>query len=176
MILKICVALVLLIAAILILAATRPDTFQIQRSITVNAPPEKVFALIDDFHNWSQWAPQDKEDPSMKRSYSGPVSGIGAESKWQGAGSTGQGTMRIVKSLPFQSVIVKVDFEKPFVAHNSNEFTLISQGTRTTVTWSMQGTNVYMTKVMSIFTNMDRMMGKHFETGLANLKAAAEQQ
>jgi uncharacterized protein YndB with AHSA1/START domain len=174
MVVRILIIAATLIAGVLILAATKSDTIHIQRSIEINAPPEKIFALINDFHNWSRWAPQDKEDSTLKRTYSGSTSDEGAVSDWTGSGNAGKGRMSITKSVPPINISVMVDWVKPFAAHNINEFTLEPQGPTTKVTWTMQGTNVYMMKVMSLFTNMDRFMGKHFETGLANLKAAAE--
>lgn len=174
MALKIILGIVVLLAAVLLFAATKPSTFRVQRSVLIQAQPEKVFSLINDLHNWSQWAPQDREDSSMKRSFGGPESGVGAVSDWTGGGSAGKGRMEIVESVSGKLVAVKVDFTKPFEAHNRNEFTLDPHGQSTTVTWTMQGTNLYVMKVMSVFTNMDKMAGKHFETGLANLKTAAE--
>jgi hypothetical protein len=174
MFLKIVAIIAILIAAVLVFAATRPNTFRIQRSIEIQAAPEKIFVLIDDFHNWPRWAPQDKEDPSMKRSYSGPVSGAGAISEWQGSGNTGRGRMLITESVPLTMVSVQTDFVKPFEARNVNTFVLEPDGSSTKVTWTMQGPNLYVMKVMGIFMNMDRMMGKHFESGLSNLKAVAE--
>ena len=175
MILKIAIAVGGLIAAILIFAATKPHTFYIQRSATIKAPREKIFALIDDFHNWSKWAPQDREDPTVKRTYCGPSSGQGAVSEWNGSGSAGRGRMVIAESLPLQRISIKVDFVKPFESHTVNEFTLEPAGSSTTIRWSMQCKNLYMMKIMSVFINMDRMMGKHFETGLRNLQSVAEQ-
>jgi uncharacterized protein YndB with AHSA1/START domain len=174
MVLKVLLVIVVLLAGILLFAASKPDTFRIQRSLTMNASPEKIFPLINDLHNWPQWAPQDRENSTMKRSFSGPESGVGAASEWSGSGSTGKGQMTITQSDAPRLVALKVDFEKPFVAHNVNEFRLEPDGASTKVTWSMQGTNLYMMKLMSVFTNMDRMMGQHFESGLANLKAVAE--
>ena len=174
MVLKVLLVIVVLLGGILLFAASKPDTFRIQRSLTMNASPEKIFPLINDLHNWPQWAPQDRENSTMKRSFSGPESGVGAASEWSGSGSTGKGQMTITQSDAPRLVALKVDFEKPFVAHNVNEFRLEPDGASTKVTWSMQGTNLYMMKLMSVFTNMDRMMGQHFESGLANLKAVAE--
>jgi uncharacterized protein YndB with AHSA1/START domain len=163
-----------LVAVVLIVAARRPDTFRIERSIEIQARPERIFALIDDFHNWSQWAPQDREDPSIQRNFSGPASGFGAESEWTSKGRAGAGRMSISEAVPPERVVIDVHFVKPFVAHNVNTFTLEPIGSTTRVTWSMQGTNVYMLKLMSVLVDMDHMMGEHFETGLHDLKAAAE--
>jgi uncharacterized protein YndB with AHSA1/START domain len=171
------IAIAAVFAFVFIFAATRPDTFRVQRSVTINTAPEKIFPLIDDFHHWPGWAPQDKEDPSMKRTYNGAALGTGAISDWDGSGNAGKGRMSIIESTPQKRVVIKVDFVKPFVAHNFNEFILepiAGPGPATKVTWSMQGSNLYVMKVMSIFVNMDRFMGKHFESGLNNLKKAAE--
>jgi uncharacterized protein YndB with AHSA1/START domain len=173
-ILKIAICIVVIIAAILTVAATKPNTFRIKRSIAIKAPPQKIFALIDDFRNWSEWAPQDKEDPTMSRTYNGPESGKGAICIWNGSGSSGRGQMAITDSVAPSRIVVTVDFVKPFAAHNINDFALEAAGDSTNVTWEMHGTNVYVMKVISIFVNMDRVMGKHFETGLRNLKDAAE--
>jgi uncharacterized protein YndB with AHSA1/START domain len=174
MLLRVLVVIAVLIAGVFILAATKPETFTIQRATTIAAPPEKIFALLNDFHNWSRWEPQDKEDPTMKRTFSGPASGEGAVSDWSGSGSTGKGQMTITKSVPSTNVVIMVHWVKPFQAYNLNVFTLEPQGAATRVTWAMQGTNVYLMKVMSLFMNTDRFMARHFEIGLANLKAASE--
>jgi hypothetical protein len=113
-------AIAAVLAFVVIFAATRPDTFRVERSVTIDAAPEKIFPFIDDFHNWPDWAPQDKEDPSMNRTYNGAASGKGAVSDWASSGSAGKGRMSIIESTPAQRVVVKVDFVKPFAAHNLN--------------------------------------------------------
>lgn len=162
------------VAGVLMIAARKPDTLSIERSIEIHATPENIFALIDDFHNWSQWAPQDREDPTIRRSFSGPESGVGAESEWTSEGRAGAGHMAITESVAPERAVIDVQFVKPFVAHNVNTFALEPDGAATKVTWRMQGTNVYMLKLMSVLVNMDRMMGEHFENGLRDLKSAAE--
>jgi uncharacterized protein YndB with AHSA1/START domain len=174
MVLRLAGGVAILAGIVLVFAATRPGTFRVQRSIEIAAPPASVFALINDFHNWSRWAPQDKEDLSMQRTYSGAASGKGAISDWHSRGSAGIGRMSITESLPTTRVSVKTDFVKPFEAHNMNDFVLEPAGNATKVIWSMHGTNLYLMKVMGIFVNMDRVMGKHFEAGLHNLKTLAE--
>jgi uncharacterized protein YndB with AHSA1/START domain len=162
------------IVAVLVIASRRPDTLEVQRSTTIAAPPEKVYALIADFHNWPQWAPQDREDDTMVRTYQGAQQGVGAVSAWTARKTAGAGRAEITAATAPASVVVTVDFTKPFVAHNVNEFALRIAGAGTNVTWTMHGTNVFIAKVMSVFVNMDAMMGKHFEAGLGNLKAVAE--
>jgi uncharacterized protein YndB with AHSA1/START domain len=174
MMLKIAIVFVVVIAAILLFAATKPDRFTVHRSITIDAPPEKIFELINDFHNWPKWAPQDREDAAMKRTFSGAVNGEGASSEWSGTGNTGRGSMVLTQSQPPGKISVQVDWLKPFATHNVNDFVLEGVGASTKVTWSMRGPNLFMMKVMGVFVNMDRMMGKHFEAGLKNLKEVAE--
>ena len=174
------IAIVVVITGIVMFADTKPNTIEVTRSITIQAPAEKIFPLIDDFHHWPGWAPQDKEDPTMKRIYSGAESGAGAVSDWQGKGNAGKGRMTIVESAAPNKVLVKVDFVRPFVAHNVNEFVLepneepSEPGSSTKVTWTMRGPNLFFMKVMGVFVNMDRMLGKHFEAGLQNLKSVLE--
>jgi carbon monoxide dehydrogenase subunit G len=174
MILKIVTAIALVVIAIFAYASAKPDTFRVQRSIVVNASPEKIFALINDFHKWGSWAPQDQQDPMMRRTYSGPGQGKGAVSEWSGSGSTGKGRMEMVESVPPKMVAIKVDFVKPFEAHNTNQFVLEAAGDTTKVTWTIDASNLNMMKVMSIFVNIQKEFGKHMESGLSSLKAAAE--
>ena len=139
---KVVIVLAVLVAAVLAYAATRPDMIRITRSTVIKASPEAIFALINDFHNWIRWAPQDREDPSMMRTHSGPTSGVGSISDWESKGSAGKGRMSIVEASPPTKISIKVDFVKPFEAHNLNQFTLEPDGSSTKVTWTMQGTNV----------------------------------
>lgn len=170
----IAIASVVLLAALLAFAATKPDTFRVQRTASIKAPPEKVFALINDFHQWSAWSPWEKMDPAMRRIHSGAASGKGAVYEWDGNNKVGQGRMEITGSSAPSKIIIKLDFLRPFEAHNVAEFMLVEQSDSTAVTWAMHGPSPYLTKIMQIFFSMDSMVGKDFEAGLANMKAAAE--
>ncbi|HKA08759.1 MAG TPA: SRPBCC family protein [Gemmataceae bacterium] len=168
------IALVVLIAAVLIIAATKPDTFRIERSASIKAPPERIFALINDFHNWGAWSPWEKLDPNLKRTFSGEPSGTGAIYEWEGNKKVGQGRMEIKESSPSRKITIQLDFIKPFQANNTAEFTFEPSGDSTNVNWAMLGGQPFMFKVMKVFMNMDKLVGKDFETGLANLKAQTE--
>jgi len=174
MIKTIAIVIVVVIAAILIFAATKPETFTVQRAASIKAPPEKIFAVLDDFHNWGVWSPWEKMDPDMKRTFSGAANGQGAVYEWQGNSKVGQGRMEITDATAPSQVTIKLDFIKPFEGHNVAEFLLQPNGDATNVTWTMRGPSPYIAKVMSVFCNMDSMIGKDFEAGLANLKAATE--
>ncbi len=166
--------LVLAIAAVLVYAATRPDTFRVERSAGIAAPPEKIFGLINDFRQWAAWSPWEGIDPALKRTYSGAASGKGAVYAWEGNSKVGAGRMEILESAPGSKIAIKLDFFKPFEGHNTAEFTLEHKGEATTVNWAMFGPSPYMSKLMGLMVNMDRMIGGQFEQGLANLKSIAE--
>lgn len=162
------------VAALLIYAATRPDTFRIERSLEIKASPDALFAQIGDFHAWRDWSPWEARDPGMKRTYGEVTHGEGAVYGWEGNRDVGAGRMEIVESLPPTQLRIKLDFFRPFEAHNTAEFTLSDRGGTTTVTWAMHGPSAFAAKLMGIFMNMDRMIGRDFEAGLASLKAIAE--
>lgn len=171
---KIVLVLLALIALVLVYAATRPDTFRVERTARIAAPAAKIFPLINDFHRWGEWSPYEKLDPAMKRSFGGAPAGQGATYAWEGNDKAGAGRMEIAESTPPSKVAIKLDFIKPFEGHNIAEFTLAPQGEATQVTWAMHGPSPYVAKLMGIFFDMDQMIGKDFETGLANLKTATE--
>ena len=168
------VVLIVGVAGLLGFAASKPNAFRIQRAASIKAPPEKIFPLINDFHNWASWSPWEKLDPALKRTYGGAASGPGAIYEWEGNKKVGQGRMEIVDCSPPSKVTIKLDFLKPFEAHNTAEFALIHQSDSTNVTWTMHGQQPYMFKIMSVFFSMDKMIGKDFEMGLANLKSITE--
>lgn len=171
----IAIAILVVLVAILIFATTKPDNFRVERSTTIKAAPEKVFALINDFQRWTTWSPYEKKDPGMKRTYSGAASGTGAIYEWDGDKNVGKGRMEITETTPSSRIVIKLDFLAPFEAHNTAEFTLQAQGDSTQVTWAMYGPANFISKLMSVFFSMDKMIGDDFAIGLANLKAAAEQ-
>ena len=175
----IAVILAIAIAAVLILAATKPDTLRVQRSASIQAPPERIFALISDFHQWLTWSPYEQKDPAMKRTYGGAERGKGAVYAWDGDKNVGSGRMEILDASAPSKIVIKLDFFTPFEGHNTAEFTMLPQGDATNpatnVTWLMHGPARFVTKVMQVFINLDHMIGKDFEVGLANLKRLTEE-
>jgi polyketide cyclase/dehydrase/lipid transport protein len=175
MVLKIAgLLVVVVVAGLLVYAATRPDSFRIERSASIKAPPEKIFAQVNELKAWTAWSPWEKIDPALKRTYSGAPSGKGAAYAWEGSKNVGTGRMEITESVAPAKITLRLDFFKPFEAHNTAEFTFVPAGDVTTVTWAMFGPSPYLSKVMGIFFSMERMVGGQFEQGLANLKALAE--
>jgi uncharacterized protein YndB with AHSA1/START domain len=170
----IAVVLAVIVAGILIYAATKLDSFTVKRTAAIKAPPERIFALIDDLHGWAAWSPYEKKDPGMKRTFGGAAMGKGAIYQWDGNKNVGSGSMEIIEAIQPSKIVIKLDFLKPFQGHNTAEFTMVPVGDNTDVTWAMYGPSSYMFKVMGIFMDMDKMIGDDFTAGLANLKAVAE--
>ena len=170
----IAVVLAIIIAIVLVLAATKPDTFRIERQATIHAPAEKIFPLIADFHQWLNWSPWEGRDPALKRTYSGAERGKGAVYAWEGNKNVGSGRMEILEANSPSLVKIQLDFLKPFEAHNTAEFTMQPHGGATNIVWAMTGPAPFISKLMQVFMSFDSMIGKDFETGLANLKTISE--
>lgn len=170
----IAITLVVVVAGVLLYAVNKPDTFRVERTATIKAAPGKIFPLVSDLHKWGEWSPWEKIDPALKRTYSGPESGPGSTYAWEGNKKVGKGRMQITEVSPPSRIVIKLDFEKPMEGHNISDFTLEAKGDSTLVTWDMHGPSPFIAKVMSVFLSMDKVIGKDFEAGLANLKAAAE--
>jgi Polyketide cyclase / dehydrase and lipid transport len=170
----IAVVLAVAIAVVPILAASKPATFRVERAIDVKAPPEKIFPLINDFRQWVSWSPYENKDPAMKRNYSGAESGKGAVYGWEGNGNVGAGRMEILETSVPSKILIKLDFFKPFEGHNTADFTMLPQDGATHLSWVMRGPAPFISKLMQVFMNLDHMVGKDFEIGLANLKRLTE--
>jgi len=167
------IVIAVIIALVLLVAANRPDAFRIERKITIKAPPEQLFPLVNDFHRWKSWSPWEKMDPAMNRTYSGNQSGVGAIYEWLGNKKVGRGRMEIAEASENKRLFILLEFIKPFAAKNTAEFTFQQQGDETLIVWAMEGKQPLMAKVMCLFMDMDKMVGKDFEEGLQNLKRIA---
>jgi hypothetical protein len=170
----IAVIIAIAIAIVLILAAAKPNTLRVQRATSIKAPADRIFPLINDFQQWRTWSPYENKDPAMNRTYDGAGSGKGAVYVWDGNKNVGSGRMEILEAQVPSKITIKLDFFKPFEGHNTAEFTMLPQGDATNLTWTMHGPAVFMSKVMQVFINLDHMIGRDFEVGLANLKKLAE--
>lgn len=163
-----------LVIIFLIVVATRPADFRIERRATISAPAAVVFDQVNDFRNWGAWSPWAKLDPAMKETYDGPPAGTGSHYAWVGNKKVGEGAMTILESRPGELVRIKLEFLKPFAATNTAEFVFAPEGDGTTVTWSMTGKNNFVSKAFCLFMDMDKMVGGDFEKGLAAMKTVAE--
>jgi len=174
MVKKIGIGLVVVLVALLAFIATRPDTFRVERSATIAAPTEVLVAQVSDFHTWAAWSPWEKLDPGMKKTFEGAPGAAGSTYQWVGNNQVGEGKMTLAAVKPGEEVDISLEFIKPFEAKNDCTFAFKPLGEKTQVTWAMSGHNNFMGKAMSAFVNMDQMIGKDFENGLAGLKTVAE--
>jgi hypothetical protein len=170
---KIGLVLVALVAALLLFATTRPDSFSVERRIVIQAPPEKIQAFIVDFHRWADWSPWEKLDPALKRTFGGPPAGVGSTYAWTGNKDVGSGRMEVKAAAP-EKVSIQLDFIEPFEGHNTADFLFAPKDGGTELRWVMFGPMPFISKVMSVFVSMDSLIGKDFEKGLAQLKTVAE--
>lgn len=175
MIVTIAIVVAIVLAAMFAYAASRPDTFMVRRTTLIAARPEQIFPLIDDLRAQSTWSPFEK-DPDMKRTYSGAPRGKGAVYEWDGNRQVGAGRIAITDSAPPSKVTLLLSMDRPFKAENAVEFTLDRDVAGTSVSWAMSGRQPFMGKLMGIFMNCDKMVGREFERGLENLKKLVETQ
>ena len=171
---KIAIGLVVVIVLLVAVVATRPSSFHVERSVKIAAPPAVVFPLINDFHRWPSWSPWEKLDPNMKREYSGAPEGVGATYDWSGNDDVGVGSMRITESQTPSKVAIALEFKQPWQASNRTLFSVEPDAAGSAITWGMDGQSNFMFKAISLFMDMDQMVGKDFEAGLANLSRVAE--
>jgi hypothetical protein len=171
----IAIVVLVLIAVVLTFALTQPDSFSVERSALIKSPPERIYALIDDLQAFGTWSPYEKKDPAMKRTFSGARSGKGAIYEWDGNSQVGKGRLEITESVPPSRVAIKLDMLAPIEGHNTVIFTLEPRGEFTKVTWALNcPTRPFVSKLLGVFVNMDKMVGADFEAGLSDLKAMAE--
>jgi uncharacterized protein YndB with AHSA1/START domain len=174
MIKKIAAAIALFVVLVLGYAATRPGSFRVERSVTIQAPPKRVYPLVSDIRAQNSWSPWDKKDPALKRSYSGAKTGVGSVYEWDGNKEVGQGRLEITQAVAPSMVVMSLDFVRPMAGHSVAAFALEPKEGGTEVTWSISGPMPFASKLISVFCDMDKMIGKDFEAGLADLKALAE--
>lgn len=163
------------VGGVLVAASLGPDTCRVQRSARIKASPESIYPLINDLRAFNQWNPFTRKDPKMQGSYQGPPAGPGAIYDFKGSGHSGEGCIEIVGHRPTSEVTMRLNMRKPMKAQNDIVFSLTPAEDATEVTWAMQGKIPFIGKIMHLLVSMDKMVGRDFESGLANLKSIAEQ-
>src|SRR5579872_6514027 len=171
MIKKIVIALVVIVAVFLVIVALQPADYRVARTASISAPPETVFAQVNDFHKWEAWSPWAKLDPEAKNTFEGPSAGAGAIFTWAGNKKVGEGRMTLTESRPSELINIKLEFIKPYPSVCATEFAFKPEGSQTAVTWTMSGRKDFVSKAFCMFMNMDKMVGGDFEKGLAQMKS-----
>jgi len=164
-----------LVGGLLLYAATRPDTFRVERHVLIDRPAADIFPLLENFHEWPKWSPWEDLDPGLKRTYGGADRGKGAIYEWEGNSKAGKGHMEIIRSDAPAHITIDLSFIRPFKAENAAAFDLEPQGSSTEVSWAIYGPLPFVSKLMSVFVSMDKLLGRDFEKGLGKLKMVAEQ-
>lgn len=154
--------------------ATRGDSFRVERSARIDAPPERIYPLLIDFREWRRWSPWEEVDPALVRKYEGPEQGVGSVYSWSGNRKAGEGRMEMLRTEPGRSLAIQIDFLQPFQSRNIIDFTLTPRDAGTELNWAMHGPNSTASRLLQTVVSMDKMVGADFEKGLARLKAAAE--
>ncbi|ODU02612.1 MAG: polyketide cyclase [Planctomycetes bacterium SCN 63-9] len=171
---RVCLGLAAFIAVFVGVVAMRPNTFRVERSTSIDAPPSAVFGQVNEFRKWQTWSPWEKLDPAMKKSFEGPASGVGSIYAWDGNDQAGAGKLTILESRPDELVRIKLEFTRPMEDVCTTEFAFKPEGKQTRVTWVMSGEHTFLSKAVCMFMNMDKMIGGDFEEGLARMKKIAE--
>ncbi|XXF81029.1 SRPBCC family protein [Myxococcaceae bacterium GXIMD 01537] len=171
---KIALALVVAVVGFGAFVASRPSKFRVERSLTMASPADLPFGLVNDFHGWHHWSPWEALDPKMQKTFDGPYAGPGSSYAWSGNKDVGKGKMVNLEAKPYESVRIQLEFIEPFPASNISTFTFKPEGENVTVTWAMEGENNFMSKLFGVFIDIDTMVGKDFDKGLATIKSLVE--
>lgn len=179
MLVKVLLGLVAFLAVFLVVVATRPSAYHVERQLEVAAPVERVFETLNDLHRFASvfvlfGSPLDQQDPNMKKTFAGAASGMGQSFAWQGGKEAGKGSMTIVESVPNERVAIKLEFVEPMKSTANCTLTLAGTANGTRVSWAMDGNHIFIGKAMSLFMDMDKMLGGDLEQGLARLKSSTE--
>ena len=167
--------IIALIAAVIFLVVwMQPDNFCITRSTSISAPAQRVFDQVNNLHRWDGWSPWVKLDPNARTTFEGPPAGVGAVMRWDGNRNLGAGSMTVIESKTAELVRFRLDFLRPFKATHMGEFAFFQNDMQTHVSWSMTGKNSFLGKLINLVMNCDKMVGKQFDKGLADLKMVAE--
>lgn len=167
--------LVVAVAILVVVVATRPSTYHVERSVQIDAPVATVFGMVHDLKTWGAWSPWGKRDPAMHKTFTPTTSGVGASYAWEGNKKVGKGKMTITDEQPPERVVERLEFIEPFQSVAETSFTFKPDGADATrATWALDGNNNFVGKAFGLVMNMDRLIGGDFEDGLANLKRVSE--
>ncbi|WP_029275436.1 SRPBCC family protein [Pedobacter borealis] len=172
--LKILLGIIVVLAIIIIVGGFfLPKSYTVSRSTVINAPDSVIYKNVADFKEFYKWNPWAKMEPSAKTTYAGVAGEPGHLYEWKGK-ETGSGYMKIKSVAPNKQVDIELKFIEPFESLADTKFDIQPEGGSNKVTWTMSGENNLISKWMSVFVSMDKMIGKDFEDGLKYLKEKSE--
>lgn len=165
-----------MVAIFLVLGLIMPTDFSVKRSVSINAPKTVVFEKMNSLEKMDNWSPWSKMDPNMKSEFIGTEGTVGSIHKWNGNNKVGEGEQEIKEIIPNALIKTELRFKKPMETINEASLTIVDEGDGSIVTWEMKGKTPFPWNAMGAFMNMDEMVGKDFDKGLAELKQMAEKQ
>jgi hypothetical protein len=171
---KILLVVVALLAILVVLGFTQPADYRVERSLVMAAPPQAVYDQVADFRKWQAWSPWTKRDPGMKTTIGGTPAGKGATWRWEAAEDAGTGSMTITEATAPGAIAIDLVFSEPFESRVKVGFGFKPEGAGTHVTWWMSGTHNFVGRMLCVFMDMDKMVGRDFEEGLASIQAIVE--
>lgn len=172
---KVLIAVAVVLVLFVGFVAMRSPDIAITRSTTINAAPAVPYGYVSNFATWDQWSPWEKLDPNMKKTIEGAPGAVGSSYHWvSDKDDVGEGKMTLTSAKPPQTLDIALHFIKPFEAKNTITFHFLPKGDATDVSWSMTGRKDFMMKAVTLFMDMDAMVGADFEKGLAQLKELSE--
>ena len=174
MLVKILIVVAVLIAGTVITAGFQSPDYMISRTLIINASPETIYPHLNSAQNSYAWMPWKEMDSQIQITFSGPEDGPGSKASWTSPGEMGTGQSIITESNYSKNVKVDITYEMPMQMTQHSEFNMQPSAVGTYVTWSVTGKNSFIGRVFCLFMNMDKMVGPHFEKGLANLKSKVE--
>jgi hypothetical protein len=170
---KLLIGLLVLTALGAAYVATRPAAYHVERSVTINAPADVVWANVSDFNQWHAWNPWQKSDLAQTVTIAGAKGSPGHSSAWDGE-KTGKGIMTVLKADAPSQLTIKLEFEVPMESVAMTQFAFSPKGSGVKVTWSMDGENDFVGKAFDVLMDVENMIGKSYDSGLSNLKSIAE--
>ena len=164
-----------------------PDKFEIERAVSIDVAPKRVFPLISDLRQFAKWSPWEGPDAEMIRSYSDPAKGEGASYEWTHHAGVTSGRIKITSTQSPSKVRMKLDLERKFEMQNvevksvapldvssSAELVIVERGGATVVTWNLRGKYSLVDKLKSFAGMLNNDIGDELDLGLARLKKLAE--
>lgn len=168
------IGLIILLAvvyAVIAMLAFSKD-YHYEKSITINAPKEKVWPYVGSLKGYNAWDPFSKADPNIVIKYSGEGDKVGDSYHWKGDKNVGEGEQSITEIVPNEKIVTQLHFIEPFEGNAKGTFVLTPEGNGTKVTWMIDNELNAMMKIMKplMNSNMDKMFGQ----GLGDLKKLSE--
>ena len=162
------------ILGVLVMAMMQPDHIHMERTVQIAATAADMAPFAEDLKKVNEWSPWVGKDPNAAQSYTENTTGVGATYSWKGNDEVGEGNMAVKSAVPGK-VVHHLTFIAPFQAEADAAIAWEEAGDGVSVVWTYDDpAPTFMSKVMTVFVDMDTMLGPDYEKGLQNLKPLVE--